>query len=134
MKRDVTFRVRASEGQIVVTDEKGNPYTVLHCNVFNYADLKLVLGFNKETATGTLGDCVVRPTNHDWGIFETLDGFVLVRSDFHVGWLFWSGTYPDGVSIVPCVRFDDAIQYKTKAAAMVALAVLNIIRLEKVNG
>lgn len=132
--KTVTFRVPAREGQIVVPDEHGHPYTVLHFNAFRYSDMKLVLSFNRDSSIGIVGDCVVRPTNHDWGIFETHNGFVLMRSDFHVGWLFWCGCYPNGKAIKPCVRFDDAIEYKTKASAMVALAVLNVDKKEMING
>lgn len=131
--RTVTFRVPAREGQIVVPDGEGHPYTVLHCNASRHADMKLVLSFNQGHSIGDVGDCIVRPREHEWGMFETQNGFVLMRSDFHVGWLFWGGCYPNGKSIKPCVRFDEAIEYKTKAEAMVALAVLNVDKKKEVN-
>ena len=132
--KTVVFKIKARAGQIVLQDERGHADTILHSNVFGNKKLKLVLSFNHAHSIGDIGDCIVLPHKHEWGMFETQNGFVLMRCDFHVGWLFWAGTYPNGKSIVPCVRFDDAIEYKTKAAAMVALAVLNVDKKEMING
>ena len=135
MKRNVKFLIKANEGEVVCVTDNGRPYSkLLQRGSDIYQEPKLVLSFNATSGKGSLGDCIVRPDNYKWGAFEATDGIVLMRFDFHVGWLFWAGTYPNGKAIKPCVRFDEAILYETKAAAMVALAVLNVDKKEYANG
>lgn len=126
MNENIKFRVYANEGEIVVCEQGCVEMNLSHRPTDLYSDIKLVLAFDDKSELGTVGDCIVRPDFYKWGLFETGEGFVLMRFDFHVHWLFWAGTYPNGKSIVPCVRFADAIRYKTKAKALVALAVLNV--------
>lgn len=132
MKRNVEFLIKAYEGEVVSVTENGRPYSKLMRVSDMYQDPKLVLSFNPTSGNGSLGDCIFRPENYKWGAFEAGDGVVLMRFDLHVGWLFWAGTYPNGKSIKPCVRFSDAIRY-SKAEAMVALAVLNVDKKKEVN-
>lgn len=134
MKRNVKFLIKAIEGEVVSVTGKGNPYSkLLQRGTDIYQEPKLVLSFNPLSGRGTIGDCIVRPDDYRWGAFEAGDGFVLMRFDFHVGWLFWAGTYPNGKAIKPCVRFSDAIRY-SKAKAMVALAILNVDKKEMIHG
>ena len=135
MKKNVKFLIEAHEGEVVSITDEGKPYgKLLQRGTEIYRDPKLVLAFDRNTGLGTIGDCVVRPDNYKWGAFEASDGLIIMRFDFHVGWLFWAGTYPDGKAIKPCVRFDEAIRYETKAAAIVALAILNVDKKEYANG
>tara|TARA_R100000951_G_scaffold28237_1_gene24231 strand:- start:8551 stop:8958 length:408 start_codon:yes stop_codon:yes gene_type:complete len=134
MKRHVKFLIKADEGEVVSVTGTGRPYAkLLQRGSDMYRDPRLVLSFNPESGKGSLGDCIVRPDDYKWGAFESGDGVVLMRFDFHVGWLFWAGTYPNGKSIKPCVRFSDAIRY-SKAKAMVALAILNVDKKEMIHG
>jgi len=134
MKRNVKFLIKASEGGVVGVNDNGQPFCTVHLIGSDiYHSPRLVLSFNPISGKGSLGDCIVRPDNYKWGAFEAGDGFVLMRFDFHVGWLFWAGTYPNGKAIKPCVRFSDAIRY-SKAKAMVALAILNVDKKEMIHG
>lgn len=134
MKRNVKFLIKANEGEVVCVTDNGRPYSkLLQRGSDIYQEPKLVLSFNATSGKGSLGDCIVRPDNYKWGAFEATDGIVLMRFDFHVGWLFWAGTYPNGKAIKPCVRFSDAIRY-SKAKAMVAMAILNVDKKEMIHG
>ena len=134
MKRNVKFLIKADEGEVVSVTDGGLPHSkLLQRGTDIHHTPKLVVSFNSTSGKGSLGDCIVRPDNYKWGAFESGDGLVLMRFDFHVGWLFWAGTYSNGKSIKPCVRFSDAIRY-SKAKAMVALAVLNVDKKETENG
>ena len=134
MEHNVKFLIKALEGEVVSVNHDGLPHIKsLHRGTDIHRRSKLVVSFNPTSGKGSLGDCIVRPDNYKWGAFESGDGVVLMRFDWHVGWLFWAGTYANGKSIKPCVRFSDAIRY-SKAKAMVALAVLNVDKKEIANG